>query len=435
VDIHAVNTVGGVQANITTLQSSQLNKFNMIAGRWRVLSTPIWSTSKTPMFTILTAYNHYEHNDKDNALDIVYIIANKRRLIKDVIFFATNTELSMLVQLQDVYGDYVAAKIQQVFYLQGVPVVPALPPDQSSTIIGQYIQDGWWGQHYNQVIPTTILTVTLVLTTYNDLNQTQLDRSHTYLSYTLSNNNNHRRNMNNQFHLGNQLYICPRMAHTEGHVILQLITPTLPQLDVISCLIHVSQSRMSFITINSSYYIINITVESLLRSRDVQLLLLSNMTKRAQFYDFFDKDDEVPCPQPFYFSKFGKYELLPPHAFTEDCYDFQCESGFEKTSQDCQVISTLWYYTVVGLVLFFVFAWGSCVTFTAVFTKVMSEPVVEVIPEEALGEGEEEDFDMEGVLPIAVTTDGQLEFEIESVSSSSSSSLDDLDAPSFDDNL
>jgi hypothetical protein len=106
--ISSDNVWGGVQANITHINGSGISiNTTMVAGVWKTLLQPMWQLDKQGSVNITYAFNLLNtQNNAQDALDIVYIIANKHRAMRDVILFGTDFELSMTIQLLDMYGVY-----------------------------------------------------------------------------------------------------------------------------------------------------------------------------------------------------------------------------------------------------------------------------------------------------------------------------------------
>jgi len=102
--------------------------------------------------------------------------------------------------------------------------------------------------------------------------------------------------------------------------------------------------------------------------------------------------------------------------------------------------STSWFWTIVILTLFLVILWATCITVITVFTRTFFKvthppeptPSTEFIPPEPIPNPF---FDPTGVLPISATQHGELEYEIEElVSSTTSSDQDSEDIQDIQDN-
>lgn len=217
-----------------------------------------------------------------------------------------------------------------------------------------------------------------------------------------------------EFNTEQSVKSCPRLAYHDAGIILQFQTTKIPDITSIACSINVSSSRIRYIEKNQKYFI-NITVESLLRAYDIRLFL-TDMYKINQFYGFYPRDNFIACPSKVYFTNKGVYEYLPPHSYTpEDCYGFVCKNTFVRSKDNfCMVAPSDIFNTIVFTVLLLVAVWGLVIIFVSVFTNsfpVAKEDKVEQVLQ----------YDMSDVLPISVTDTGDLMYELEDISSSSSS--------------
>ena len=368
---------------------------------------PFPVTDKQSLINLASASQLYATNQIPKAEHIIYILCNKHRYLANAILFGTDTELSLMIQLQDEYGFYTSSKISVVITLS--ETIPNLDYIDTNQLQAQYFVDGLWGVHYRLPMPSMSLSVQFTVTTYDDMFNTSDDRIYTYTDFPNL--------INNIIKLGQSLRSCPRVAHTHALVTVQLNTTQKPDLVDLSCSLSVPQRRIQFQQYTDGTYQVNITVESLLRANDIRLKVL-NSYKTKQYY-IFSSSYDLPCPAQLYFSEEGIYEPLPPHATTPDCYGFECDDGFIRSDQFCIAKTNTWFWTIIVLVVLFLFCWGFCVLLVGVWMREKSDiTIINDVKEE------EDDIDMEGVLPIGVTEDGDLEFEM--VSDDDSSDRDSL---------
>jgi hypothetical protein len=144
------------------------------------------------------------------------------------------------------------------------------------------------------------------------------------------------------------------------------------------------------------------------------------MYKQQQTYTYDPKSQYLPVPSNLYFSDKGTYEYLPQHAFSPNGYGFTCAKGFTKERDICVPVQNTWYWTILVLILIFLAFWGFLIILLILCIDTFSTKKTDIIQDPTEDELEEPMDDMTDVLPIGVNADGDLEFEIESVTSDGS---------------
>ncbi len=390
-------------------QYNMLHTTSMVAGKYQTLKyATMPNLNKQTVVTLAQASTYYEQANLHQAEYIMRILANQQRYVSNIITYATDMEMTLLIQIQDLYGFYVTHGIQVYILLTGneYPDIAYLN-NVNGSLLAPYTQDGFWGVQYRQFFSNMSVQVSFNITTFDDLYATNIHRNFWYNASTLV--------------LGTPPQPCPRYAHTDAFVSVQFVASSLPPQHVLACNLNVAPQRVNYqYNPTTQQYTVTIAVESILRSNDIRRAL-PDMYKQQQEYTYNPKGQYLPVPQNLYFSSKGTYEYLPQHAFTKNGYGFTCASGFTKEQDICVPVQNTWYWTILVLTLLFLAFWGFIIIVLVVCVDTFSTPKVDVSQETLGNQVEEEPLDdMSDILPIGVTEDGELEFEIESVTSDES---------------
>jgi hypothetical protein len=442
-----ISNTNGIIANITFLNSSGTFHQTMIAGNWKQSTVPYWTQSKDVFLPLQQLRALWNDGDMTTVDYIIAVLLNKQRYIYNSIAFATDFELSLLIQLVDLYQNF-ESNVSKVVINMTMCSTTVLPEiafntshyDNCLVIPIQYTYtDGWWGIQLRQYIPPCILSITYSITTYDDLLHTEQNRKYTYQSLAVNSLSQARRDQDNIIEAGNKMQMCPRIAHTDTNVIVELQSIAdyvLPYTswNIFACNLHIPISRLQILydTITRTYTL-NISIESLLRAYDIRTHL-SNFIFRRQYYLYTQKtgpsDPFYKCPQNSYFSTTtAEYVYLLPHSHTNNCYDYECEDAFViDDNGQCIAQKTEWYWTVIIIIIVLVAVWALIVI--VIFMCMHIQPKTIIVTEDTPMETQQDPMldmnDPTGALPISISADNNLEFEVEYESSLDENSESDL---------
>lgn len=122
-DLHLVDitipSLCGIMGNISILHNSLRDTVPIVAGVLSTTLQPLPNLQKQSIVSLETANEYYMQNNMEMAHHIINVLANKRKMIVNAIFFVTNIEISLMIQLKDLYGSYVSSDISVNIYIQG----------------------------------------------------------------------------------------------------------------------------------------------------------------------------------------------------------------------------------------------------------------------------------------------------------------------------
>lgn len=429
------------------------------------LSLPVIPAS--PLVDLSTAY----HSHGDEALAACMVLVRRLRVIESTMFYATDTELTLMVRMTD-RGGVPDSNLTRVWlYLSpcqapewaGIARVWQVPLDQEKMYFQAqpHDEDGWYGVSYRGQLPAQPLYLSLMQSTLSPVgstNDTNRSRIHGFIPFNPVTFGSTTGQAYATLQLGQAQPTCPWDARAPAEIVLTwtiraLGNASYPQLQaatgIMACNLSVPARRIQLSLDSAGTLTISVGVESFLRAHDVglavpdkpslqewfqqaglNLTLTGPVRALASHYERDPADPDTACPKGFYYSDAGFFRPVPDHASTDRaCYGFQCDPGY-TLDPDTPVpvcipsyVQDWIFWTVITLVC----TLGLAVVLISCALRILFARV-NAQPQSTTPEPEPEPVD--NMLPIGATAAGELVFEaiIESASDTSSDSSDSSDS-------
>jgi len=445
-------------ANITTNISAPLNaRVETIgAGHHVTMETkaglfgsilPLPIIPHLPLVDLSTAQRSTSNQTLFNCL----VLTHQQRLISQTMFYSTDSEVSLMIRLIDRADSPDNTQSKVYFLIDPDPGISGAVWKDGQTLATKqlwipapFYEDGWYGVQFRGSVPYLNISISIAIETFDALGETSPTRRIVYgiipsFSTLLPQSNTTYATIQ----LGSPAPLCPWEARFPAVIATSSMIRLVGQLTqsqlatittTIACALNVPVRRVT-LAFSPPQVTITVQVESFLRAYDVNLMILSptqlsqwfgnNLTllsieRRALLYQFNQEDLPTPCPPNQYFTPTGAFRPIPKHSkATPDCYGYACIEGFVLLPDVNQCVpayvSDSVYWTVVGLITTLILA----VLIISIITKLVLAHNKTIQSKQAVVEENPPD----ATLPIAVTAQGELVFEM----SDESSSGDDTD--------
>lgn len=237
----------------------------MVAGQRKNASSTLYSLQnapvyETPVVNLSTVVN--TPAESLQQLHSLLLLAKKRVMLFSPVIHATPLELSVLMQVQDSSGAYIAplgdtgssSNLRVYIFIEALqgstlpddlPYVSATSATNKTLLASSLSPElGWWGVHFRQTFDEAlVLGATLQVLTLDAFGKSTDDRSTIYSLFP-------------QVALrDNIVRHCPRVAQTTAYLTVQLLASTLsaaPDAVALACQLGVQQKRLHWTVLTNS---------------------------------------------------------------------------------------------------------------------------------------------------------------------------------------